>query len=140
MVSEMADRSDYSDEYLERLRDYYVDHDISLEDVAYLSSTEFGQPIPFENLRKIAAAGRWTTIKRRKAYGKDGLPADIVEEVEDLRQIVYDTILNPEETHAPRDLASLISAYSNLKGISREGGSSAKTDLQAVLDSLEENK
>jgi hypothetical protein len=131
-------RGQYSEEYINSLRDYYIENPVSLKELAAMTgSDEFPHPIDPTALNFYCTQGRWGTLKQRAAHGKSGLPGTLQEEVEDLREEVYDTIMNPEDRPPARDLSALIAAYMNLQSAGKTRGTSAKTSLQDALDLIE---
>lgn len=138
---EMANRryGQYSEEYINSLRDFYVNNPVSLKELAAMTgSDEFPQAVDFMVLNFYCTQGRWGTLKQRVAHGKSGLPDTLQEEIEDLRELTYDTMMDAENRPAPRDLSSLMSAYMSLQAAGKIRGSSAKTSFQDALDLIQQ--
>jgi len=134
----MRSFNEYSAEYIERLKEFYVNNPISLDELASGSQDEFGIEIDLRSLKFLAFKGRWGVLKRRTAHDKEGLPDSIVEEINDLREALYDAIMDAENPPPPRDMSSMISSYMNLQSVGATKIGSAKTSLQQVLDTAEE--
>lgn len=136
----MANRryGQYAPEYIESLKTYYINNPVSLRELAAMTgSDEFPQEVDPMVLNFYCTQGRWGTEKQRAAHGKSGLPQTLQDEIEDLREQVYDTIMHPEDPPSPRDLSSLISAYTTLQAAGKTKGSSAKLAQQDAIDLFE---
>lgn len=125
-------------DFVDQCRDYYVENPITLEQLAMEAETLFGRGVEYRALQRYAIRERWGVLKTRFEHGKEGLPETVAEEVADLREQVYDTIMDPENKPGPRDLNSLISAFMNLRAAGGARMGTARTAMQDVLEIVEE--
>jgi hypothetical protein len=128
------------DELVSVLEHAYVIDGLGYAEISGLSEQLIGQQVSEQTVYNYAVKGRWDTLRARHAYGKDGLPGTIEEEVADIRQIVYDAIVRPDERPSARDLASLVSAYTSLKGAGASIMGAGKTSREKVLDLILEQE
>lgn len=124
---------------VEKLRNHYVTNDISLADLADTSASLIGQHVSVDQLKRASIKGRWNVLKVRARYGKAGLPNTSEEEADDIRAVVFDSIMDPENPPSARDLASLIGAYMDLRKMGGLSAAGAKTDRQKILDMIAEH-
>jgi len=127
------------DHILAQLEEIYIQNVISLDELAKRSMELVGFTISCESIRHYATQFRWGTKRRRHTFGKDGLPKDDEDMVDDLARIVYDTILDPENTTNPRELSSLVSAFMDIRKAGIRG-SGPKTPVDTILDELRKGK
>ncbi|OGC94056.1 MAG: hypothetical protein A2W25_11785 [candidate division Zixibacteria bacterium RBG_16_53_22] len=131
----MANQRQFSDEYIDQLRIYYIENNITIKALALASETLFGMAIEEENLRFISKKDRWSVQKSRHLMGKEGLPIDQADELDDMKRLLYDAINDADEPPNAKELPGLIKAYmeiSNAMAASGVAGSAKSSRQQAI--------
>lgn len=142
MFGRMAQRDygEYNEDYIHALRDYYIHNPITVNELARMTGgEEFPLAISVGKLKFYAMQGRWRVLKHRTMHGKSGLPDSIQDEIDDLRQEIFDTIVDPDDEMSARDKASMVQAYMNLQAAGKSKGSSARTPIGDLTAMLEEH-
>ena len=125
---------DFSQEQMDLLREYYIANDISIPDLSAMAQSICGIYVQPNILHRYSKQERWDTQRTRAMYGRDGLPTSVDEEAGDIRAIVYDAIMSGDVP--PRDIAALVRAWTELKGMGHISQQSGKTSLQQVFEEL----
>lgn len=132
---------DLSQELMDRARDFYIENDISLEELAGQSERLFGQAISRPALERISTQDRWPVLKTRHRYGLEGIPASQEDEAETIRRIVADMIMDADNPPSATTLPSLVRAWMDLRNIAGAFQDfSAKTSRQRALEIIEEER
>jgi hypothetical protein len=127
---------EYSDEVVSRLRDEYVTGNIALEELHLVCEEVCGQQISFESLRELSKAGQWEIARSLYvATGDADVPINVEEEAEVIRKLIFQRLVEGQiENMSNRDFASLSSAWNTVRGVGSLRTTSAKTDIQKILD------
>lgn len=127
-----------SREQLDRLGDYYLDHDdCTLKQLAEKHAISLiGFPIAFDHARFLSSREKWGVRKRRKQMGREGLPETIQDEAADMRSILYEKIMDPETNLTAQELSQLMNMWEKIK-VNAPDKTSGKSGRQQIIESTQ---
>jgi hypothetical protein len=127
--------ADLTDGKKEELREAYLSNaSLTLDKLAKESEGICGIKVSLEALKIISWTDGWGVIKRRQQLGKEGEPLDVADEADDLRQILYARIVNPDIEISATDMANLVRTWEIVRAVSPRK-TSGKSSRQQVIDS-----
>lgn len=127
-----------TDTQIEALKQHYLENpSATLKDISRLSLDICGIEVDIENVKWYARSGRWGTLKSRHQMGKEGLPATVQEEAEDIKTVAYDMMMDPDTKNRSVDeMVKLISIWEKMGGYIPTGRS-RKTTMQTVTEAAQ---
>lgn len=130
-----------SQETLDRLEEYYVNNQATLDFMSKNSKELFGQEIGLEMMKLYSSKYNWT-LKRRLNTNQ----TPIAKKIETVADIVYDVIIDPDTRETPGAMSQLVRAWLDLISrtdavkIAVSGKTSREEVLQMVKDYEEAKK
>jgi len=124
---------DLTDEQIKRLEDYYVSTPgATLSTLAAEAKALIGREVDRSTLKGHSGKRRWGVMKKRFQMGKSSLPESVGEEADDLRTIVYDKIMDPDDPPSVQELTTLIASWQKLQEVAPRTRSAKTPREQAI--------
>lgn len=133
----------YSKEFIEKVREYYLSNEFSLEEISDNSGSLFGKTIPLADLKAMSRSdpnGAWSIIKANKGRRTEDVP--MAEKILFVANKLYDQMVDPENELPIAQLVPVAKTWSDLidKAKLTKETNTAKVPAQAAKDIFEEAK
>lgn len=131
----------YSKEFIEKVREYYLSNEFSLEEISDNSTGLFGKNVPLADLKAMSRNdpnGAWSIIKINKGRRTEDVP--MAEKILFIANKLYDQMVDPEEELPINQLIPTAKTWSDLidKAKLTKETNTAKIPAQAAKDIFEE--
>ena len=138
----MKSTNKYTKEYLQKVKEYYLNNDFSLRELSENSDTLFGSYIPLDDLKYFSRTdvdGAWSVLKTNSGRKTEDVP--IQEKLQIVANKLYNKIIDEDEDLSATQLAQLSKTWSDLVDKAKLGKSetSAKTTTQQAKDLFEKS-
>jgi hypothetical protein len=130
----------HTKEFIEKVKEYYLNNDVSLQDMSDNSVTLFGKHIPIADLKFLSRSdvnGAWSVIKANSGRKTSDVP--IQEKLSNVANKLYNVMFDEDSDLSATQLAQLAKTWSDLvdKAKLGKGESTAKTTSQQAKDLFE---
>lgn len=142
MSKAIYNTSSYTDEFISRVKEYYLDpnNNLSLDKIASKSEQLFGRSFTIETLKFWSSQdGSWSLLKSNANRYTQDVP--INEKITKVANKLYDLMMNEEEPIPASQLAQLAKTWSDLidkAKLNKE--TTAKTSIQIAKDLIEKQQ
>lgn len=122
-----------SNELIERIRETYIQSDMTLEDISRRSEELFGQKVSIDVLKKRAGDdGDWSVLKAQ--YREENKSENLDDQIMDIMKVVYEDIMDKETPPSAR--AQLVNSFITLlnKGGGNKAKGTAKTSTEQAIE------
>lgn len=136
----MGNRDTYTKDFVSKVRKYYIDNNISLEDISKNSTTLFGKNIPLADIKWLSrddVDGAWSVQKANKGRRTEDTP--VGDKIRTVADKLYNIIVDDDSDLSANQLAQLAKTWSDLVDKAKLGQNeiTAKTPIQSVKDIFE---
>ncbi len=135
-------KSKHPKEVLDKLKEYFINNDVTLNDLADNSESIAGRKVSLADLKFYSRSdtdGPWSVLKGNN--GRRTIDVPISEKLQKVADKLYDLIIGDEENLSGNQLAALAKTWSDLidKAKLNKDTSSAKTTVQQVKEIFEKS-
>ena len=133
-------KNTHTKEFIARLKEYYLNNDVSLQDMADNSVELFGKQVPLADMKFLSRSdinGAWSVLKANNGRKTEDLPMQ--EKLGKVANKLYDILFDDEADLSPTQIAQLAKTWSDLVDKAKLGKneSTAKTTVQQAKDLFE---
>lgn len=133
-------KATHSQELINRIKEYYINNDVSLAELSSNSQTLFGTYFDIELLKyysKHDKNGSWSILKSNSGRKTEDVPMQ--EKLQKVANKLYEMIIDDDSEVSSTQLAQLAKTWSDLvdKAKLMKDTTSAKTSAQSVKDIFE---
>lgn len=135
----MKNGSKYTKDFIEKVKEYYLNNEFSLEDISENSETLFSRFISVADLKAMSRNDiiSWSILKANNGRKTEDVP--VTEKIQKVANKLYDLIIDEENEASGSQLAQLAKTWSDLidKAKLTKDTTSAKLPTQQVKDMID---